>query len=172
VANPVGRPKGGGFRAWGEDLLKDLEYCERLRVVIAKRTRLLPTGCLVWLGGSSGKYGTIHVYGVARNVHVVSYLLEYGEPGRDLEFDHLCRVHMCHNPDHLDPTSSRENNLRNPASIIREYATREACSRGHEYTDENTQIWLNPDGSFRSRRCRTCSRDRSRATYARRKARE
>jgi hypothetical protein len=42
------------------------------------------------------------------------------------------------------------------------------CPQGHEYTEANTYIARWADGSFRSRCCRTCSRDRARVRRAKR----
>lgn len=46
---------------------------------------------------------------------------------------------------------------------------RPRCPQGHPYSVENTYIATWPDGAFRSRMCRACSRDRARR---RREARE
>ncbi|MGQ4353210.1 HNH endonuclease [Streptomyces drozdowiczii] len=40
-----------------------------------------------------------------------------------------------------------------------------SCPQGHSYDAENTKVALRPDGSFKCRICRTCARDRARASY-------
>lgn len=40
-------------------------------------------------------------------------------------------------------------------------ASRTHCDNNHEWTEENTRIERYPDGTFKARRCRACSRDRS-----------
>jgi hypothetical protein len=73
--------------------------------------------------------------------------------------DHMCRNRACCNPDHLRPMTRGGNNLAGygPAAIARR---RTHCSKGHEYTKDNTLIVR---GTERS--CRTCHRDRQRSYY-------
>jgi hypothetical protein len=77
--------------------------------------------------------------------------------------DHLCRVHACVNPDHLEPVSHAENVARGDSG--KHNADKTHCPRGHEYTEANT---YRPKRG--GRECRTCMRDRSRATMRRRRA--
>lgn len=34
------------------------------------------------------------------------------------------------------------------------------CKNGHPFSEENTRIWYYPDGSFRQRVCKQCSKER------------
>jgi hypothetical protein len=58
-------------------------------------------------------YGVISVQNVSRSVHREMYQDEYGVivPPK-LQVDHLCRVHNCCNPKHLEPVTSQENQRR------------------------------------------------------------
>lgn len=54
-----------------------------------------------------------------------------------LVLDHLCRNTSCVNPDHLEPVTQAENIRRGyaPAALN---ARKTHCSKGHEFTPENT----------------------------------
>lgn len=63
--------------------------------------------------------------------------------------DHLCRVHACINPSHLEAVTPRENVLRGvgpPAQLAR----RDSCKNGHPFSKSNTRFYGN------TRRCRKC----------------
>jgi hypothetical protein len=79
----------------------------------------------------------------------------------DLPLDHLCRVRRCVNPDHLEAVTTAVNNERIPTWG----GNAQRCSKGHEFTPENTIS--RADGK---RRCRTCHRDQERERRARRAA--
>lgn len=67
------------------------------------------------------------------------------------EVDHVCKVGMCVNPDHLEAVTHAENLRRERMAI---------CKNGHTMTEENRRI----EGGY-SRGCKTCSRDRAREYY-------
>jgi len=88
-------------------------------------------GCWLWnagVSGSNGSYGQTSE-GKARHkvpAHVLVWEKTHGPIPAGLEFDHLCRVRLCVNPDHLEPVTHAENvrrGLSGPKSV---------CSRGHE----------------------------------------
>jgi hypothetical protein len=88
--------------------------------------------------------------------HRVSYELHVGPIPAGMPLDHLCRNRGCVNPKHLEPISHRENVLRGEAPCA--IAVREnRCTRGHEYTPENTLVKKSG-----KRECRQCSRMRDR----------
>lgn len=71
-----------------------------------------------------------------------------------MQIDHLCRVRACCNPVHLEMVTQQEN-IRRGESLSARYARRTHCSKGHEFSEENTmRISTNP--SYRI--CRTCKR--------------
>jgi hypothetical protein len=120
-------------------------------------TRLLANlresnGCWVWTGQVNNKgYGQMSFEGRKQPTHRIAYRLLRGPIPAGLELDHLCRVPLCFNPDHLEPVTHAENQRRMGEA-------RTHCIRGHEFTPENT--YRQP--STGRRRCRECARDRDR----------
>ena len=72
-----------------------------------------------------------------------------------LEIDHLCRVHYCQNPGHLEAVTRRENQLRGRTLTARNVAMTH-CIHGHPFDEANT--YIRPDGG--NRQCRGCGRIR------------
>lgn len=106
---------------------------------------------------SEGRYGMATFEKRIRPAHVVSWLLFRGPvPEWADDVDHLCKVTLCVNPDHLDPKTHGDNVLtgNSPTAIN---ARKTHCKRGHEFTEENT-CNLKAGG----RGCRECSRLRPR----------
>jgi hypothetical protein len=81
----------------------------------------------------------------------------------DEPLDHLCRVHACVNPAHLEPVTHAENVARGEAGLRN--ASKTHCDNGHEFTPENT--YRRRDNN--ARQCRECARQSTRE--AQRKAR-
>ena len=109
------------------------------------------SGCWLWLAAQLGGYGVIDVEGRYRRAHRVSYELHKGKIPDGLVLDHLCRMPLCVNPDHLEPVTIGENISRGD----NHHRRKTHCKRGHPFTDENTLML-----STGSRACRTCAKDR------------
>ena len=77
-----------------------------------------------------------------------------------LVLDHLCRNRACVNPDHLEPVTQRVNSLRGVGAAAQQ-ARKTHCKYGHEYTSENTQLYINQHGNV-SRQCKVCGYRRDR----------
>ena len=110
-----------------------------------------PDGCLVNTSFDRAKgYPGIVLNCVLYFTHRVAYAWAYGDVDADIH--HLCRNIRCCEPTHLKaPTDAEpQPKHRGPYPHLR-------CSRGHEFTPENT--YLNPRGE---RQCRTCLREASR----------
>jgi hypothetical protein len=87
--------------------------------------------------------------------HRISYEHFVGPIPKGLFIDHLCRMRACVNPGHLEPVTTLENARRGDGGSNNRRKTH--CTRGHEYSDENTRIKRNlKDGSF-ERVCKECS---------------
>lgn len=119
-------------------------------------------GCWIWQGATHASgYGVIRIAD-DQNAYAHRFFYEHhiGPIPEGLTIDHLCRVHACVNPEHLEPVTLRENCQRfiHPASL------RTHCVRGHAFDEANT--YRNPAGR---RECRACSRMRD-AAYRARKA--
>lgn len=107
------------------------------------------SGCWVWTGAVSDGYGRFGLVTRSQRAHRVAYewLVAPVPPG--LVLDHLCLNRACVNPYHLDPVPPQINSARAAAS-------RTACRRGHEFTNDNTYV----HGGKRF--CRTCHREQTR----------
>lgn len=125
----------------------------------ASRIQIAETGCWMWTGaksGSSGKvqYGTVRlVGGIRTGAHRAVYAEVRGPIPEGLDIDHLCRVTLCVNPDHLEPVTHRENLRRG----VQGQATH--CRQGHEFTPENTYLRRGKNEGWRD--CRTCMKERT-----------
>jgi hypothetical protein len=125
---------------------------------LAERLALTPTGCYEWQHAT-----TPSGYGVLRDAergvvyaHRFVYEALVGPIPEGLTLDHLCRNPACVRPEHLQPSSVRENILRGTSPSARN-ARASRCIQGHPFDAENT--YWNPNGS---RCCRACRRERKR----------
>lgn len=104
-------------------------------------------GCWIWHGNVNREgYGRIHVGLGVKLAHRQSYEEFAGAIPEGLTLDHLCRVPLCVNPDHLEPVTLRVNIGRVPL--------RTHCRHGHPYNDANTYVRAG------KRHCRACALDR------------
>jgi hypothetical protein len=119
--------------------------------------------CWLWTAAkSSGGYGRLNVEGRLVQAHRLAYELLTGPIPPELDIDHLCRVHNCVNPDHLEPVTHAENTRRGNGGHLQRAKTH--CPQGHEYTPENTRVYQG------RRHCRACHRVHDAAYRARRRA--
>lgn len=125
--------------------------------------------CWLWTGPKwAGDYGNFAIgsrtTGVRRvSAHRYAYELVHGPVPSELHVDHLCRVHNCVRPDHLEPVTPQENVLRGvaPAAVN---AQKTHCPQGHPYDAENTRWYIRPGRSRPSRYCRKCEEIRTAAS--------
>lgn len=123
---------------------------------IAQRIEVAESGCWLWTGQVDGHgYGAVRLDGEREKIgaHRALWRLVVGPIDDGLELDHLCRVTLCLNPDHLEPVTHSENLRRMRGGL---------CYHGHEMTAAN--VYTNPTTG--KRRCRRCQRERNRR-YAR-----
>jgi hypothetical protein len=121
--------------------------------------------CWFWTGVHSqrGGYAVIDWQGEQYRAHRMAYELYRGPLPLDTRsIDHLCRVHECVNPTHLEVVAQKTNVLRGVGPTA-ENARKAVCLRGHPFTPENTYRFVGTDG-YRRRGCRSCQR-----TYYRRR---
>lgn len=122
-------------------------------------------GCWIWTAVRDRRdYGKVHdpiAYqeGLCRTrlAHVVVYELLVGPVPEGKELDHLCRVHSCVRPTHMDAVTHRVNLLRGDSMIARQ-AAQTHCHAGHQFDEKNTRI----NKRNGKRVCRACHRDRER----------
>ena len=111
--------------------------------------------CWEWHGAKVGQgYGAVTVAGQTLLAHRVSYEFYVGPIPEGLQIDHLCRNRACVNPDHLEAVLQKANLLRGE-SFSAKNARKTHCTKGHEFTSENTYRYQRKDGSWR-RDCRIC----------------
>lgn len=90
-----------------------------------------------------------------------------------LKADHLCNRPPCINPHHIEYVTQRENVLRGfrrgrkPSGVAAIAAAKTHCSKGHEFTPENTII-----AKSGQRRCRVCHNLETKLAKRRKRARE
>lgn len=125
-------------------------------------------GCWIWQRSRNVEgYGVI--YGLCPcgegrkhfKAHRVVYERLVGPIPDGLVIDHLCRVHPCVNPAHLEAVTIGENSRRGASP----WGSTQHCKQGHEFTPENTRI--RPNGR---RRCITCINLENAAYRARKRA--
>ncbi len=118
------------------------------------------TGCWIWTAarGDHG-YGTFGAR-PTKLAHRVAHEIFTGPIPAGLHIDHLCRVHECVNPDHIEAVTRTENIRRGDHNYIglaanwAERRARSQCPRGHPYDEANT--YIRPNGG---RKCRICARE-------------
>lgn len=114
------------------------------------------TPCIIWGGalGGAGLYGTFTWVRSDKTrkqmaTHRIVYLALVGNFPEDKPLpDHLCRIHECCNPAHLEAVTNSENQKRGLNGSKTE------CKHHHAFTKENT--YINTRGQ---RECKTCRRN-------------
>ncbi len=112
------------------------------------------SGCWLWTGGvDRAEYGNFSDEGRNWRAHRWAYEHYVGPIPDGLQLDHLCRVHCCVNPAHLEAVPGRVNYLRGigPTAVN---ARKAICKRGHPLEGDNLSI--RPNGY---RECRQCRRE-------------
>lgn len=109
--------------------------------------------CWIWTAAKvPAGYGFMRWDGRNQPAHRIAYQLLVGPIPTGHVLDHLCRVRVCVNPDHLEPVTHRVNLLRG-VGISAQKASRTHCPNGHEFTENNIYWWHN------ARYCRQCRND-------------
>jgi hypothetical protein len=124
-------------------------------------------GCWEWQGRKDGKgYGLLTGTYQGRKLnwlaHRLSWLLHGGSLPPSMTIDHLCRVHGCVNPAHLEVVTIGEN-VRRGESFSTQHRRKTHCPYGHPYDEANT--YHIPSGG---RGCTECRRRNTREAARRR----
>lgn len=119
--------------------------------------------CWLWAGSvSETDYGVIYYYdrGKTRNsrAHRVVYENYKGFIPKGLVIDHLCRVHRCINPEHLEAVTVEENVMRGVGATAKN-ARKTHCPEGHEFTPDNIITRYHGSNGRPNRHCKTCHRN-------------
>lgn len=114
------------------------------------------TGCWEWASNCHpdgyGQFTRRPETGTGR-AHRIAYELLVGPIPPGLVIDHLCRNRACVNPAHLEPVTNEENLRRGLLGMPQKLRTH--CSKGHEFTDANTN-WVPQRSGRLGRQCRAC----------------
>lgn len=149
----------------------------------ATKTEIPPAmmGCWQWKGAKqTWGYGVMTVNSKDRPAHHIAHELLIGPIPAGLQADHTCHTNdptcdksikcphrSCVNPFHLEWVTSAENTRRGRSNAAQTElaAKRLTCINGHLWSEHGYVM----DGR-KGRTCRQCVKDRSRASYLRRKA--
>jgi len=122
------------------------------------------SGCWLWEGNCNPKgYGRFMSGRKTFMAHRFVYELLKGTIPEGLQLDHLCRVHCCVNPAHLEPVTGRINTLRG-IEFAAVNAAKTSCPQGHPYTPDNIKKCYP-----QRRNCLTCRREQHKLYMRRRK---
>ena len=127
--------------------------------IMDRREPIAESGCYVWLGAEVEGYGQVRYKGRKCLVHRLVWERKNGPVPHGKVLDHLCRVRLCSNENHLEPVTHEVNILRGESFAAKNSALSE-CLRGHVFSYENT--YWRKDGTGRV--CRACRRDRKALT--------
>lgn len=116
--------------------------------------------CHLWRGAVDAHgYGKFRLpSGPVKGVHIIAWELAHGrEVPAGWHVDHLCRIRLCCNADHLEAKPQSDNTAegRSPTAVNK---LKTHCPKNHKYTEENTR-WHSG-----RRECRICvnARDKER----------
>jgi len=98
------------------------------------------TGCWIWTG-KKDKDGYPLEQG--RRVYRRLYEQRKGPIPEGLELDHLCKRRACVRPEHLEPVTRSQNNLRRGRVGYRVQARRTHCANGHDLYEKGRRT---PEG--------------------------
>ena len=116
--------------------------------------------CWIWTGWHNGRYPGFSTGNTKLGAHRFSYELHKGPIPEGAVIDHLCKVTMCVNPDHLEAVTNQENILRGDSPRVmslRRRPDQQMCGTGRH-------PWV-PG----AKRCAACKLEANRAYRARRK---
>lgn len=162
----TGDPLAAKFnRASGPPSERWLAKVDKAGPVPAIRPDLGP--CWLWTGSLDRKgYGQFDVLDGEGHKNHRAHRWGYQRLVRTLAddetLDHLCRVHACVRPTHLDPVPHAVNVERGEAG--RHNAEKTHCPAGHEFTEANTYL-VEPERDWRA--CRECRRNTTRIAQRR-----
>jgi hypothetical protein len=122
----------------------------------------VPSACWVWTGSTNGKGAGVE-YGVFSRPKMYAHRYAWerfkGPIPDGYVIDHLCRVRLCVNPDHLEPVPIAKNLKRGAHPNFRSHATG-MCARGLHDLNNPDNVYLRADGRAFCRVCYNNARER------------
>lgn len=126
----------------------------------------LDTDCWLYRGSlDDAGYSCLRIKQKNDRGHRITWEALHGPVPPELHLDHLCRVHSCVNPEHLEPITPGVNTY-DRAFWASGFPKTTHCPLGHEMTEANT--YYRPSG--KGRMCRDCVVRRTEASEKIRKA--
>ena len=138
-------------------------------IILAK---IQPTGfCWLWTGKpNQGGYGVQHFQGKLWKAHRFVYTFLVGPIQDGLVLDHLCKVRICVNPDHLEPVTLPENvrrskNMGKADTWVKRrdspllLSNRSHCSYGHDLAEVGVSVYRQRNKRT-DRVCKQCEKIR------------
>lgn len=96
----------------------------------AKWTPEPNTGCWLWTASlTTTGYGMFHHHPFGRMAHRAAWRIYRGPIPDGMLIDHMCRVPICVNPDHLRVVTPQINTIQNSVSVAAKRAAQTVCSR-------------------------------------------
>jgi hypothetical protein len=158
----AGKPRR--FIAGHQQVVRRISTDQHLRRYVAE-DRGHDTPCWIWQGTRTvNDYGQLRVGNRSIRAHRFFYEQMVGSVPDGLVLDHLCRVHACVNPKHLEPVTDAENVRRgslarlttdDAIAIVQssmpapEAAARFGVSVSQVYSIRNGSVWTDVTREFR-----------------------
>lgn len=132
-----------------------------ISVATLNRYTVDSSGCWIYSGSvNNSGYGSIS----GRAAHRYFYETLVAAIPAGMQVDHLCRVRLCVNPEHMEIVTQQEN-LRRGNGAFQINARKTHCPQNHPYSGDNLRIEIDARGRPH-RKCRACNAARNRRRKA------